>query len=206
VALVLSARSGFQLATPYFVPRCETREGFCGSWALLPAAWGRFAAGGLSCYWTGEPFRGGPSQWRSGAAELGLAWLFCALALTSCVSPEELLREHEATGVGYGFHPGTDAFANLASTGELGAACPDFLPATAVVGVIGDIGAVWRALLPLAVRVCARADRASPQPRASLGNPVRPVFSATATALPIGNILLSPTFHTKVPLNKRRKR
>jgi hypothetical protein len=55
--------------------------------------------------------------------------------------------------VGYGFHPGTDAFANLASTGELGAACPDFLPATAVVGVIGDIGAVWRALLPLAVRV-----------------------------------------------------
>ena len=34
-----------------------------------------------------------------------------ALALTSCVSPEELRREDEATCAGYGFHPGTDAFA-----------------------------------------------------------------------------------------------
>ena len=34
-----------------------------------------------------------------------------ALALTSCVSPEELRREDEATCAGYGFHPNTDAFA-----------------------------------------------------------------------------------------------
>ena len=34
------------------------------------------------------------------------------LALASCVSPEELHRQDEATCVGYGFHPGTDAFAN----------------------------------------------------------------------------------------------
>jgi hypothetical protein len=32
--------------------------------------------------------------------------------LASCVSPEELRREDEATCAGYGFHPGTDAFAN----------------------------------------------------------------------------------------------
>lgn len=36
----------------------------------------------------------------------------CVLALAvSCVSPEELRREDEATCTGYGFHPGTDAFA-----------------------------------------------------------------------------------------------
>jgi hypothetical protein len=33
------------------------------------------------------------------------------LVLTSCVSPEELRREDEATCAGYGFHPNTDAFA-----------------------------------------------------------------------------------------------
>ena len=38
--------------------------------------------------------------------------------------------------------------------------------------------------------------------RSSPGNPVHPAFPATATALPIGNILPSPAFHTKVPLNK----
>jgi hypothetical protein len=43
---------------------------------------------------------------------LAFAWLFCALALTSCVSPEELRREDEARCGGYGFHPGTDAFAS----------------------------------------------------------------------------------------------
>jgi hypothetical protein len=40
----------------------------------------------------------------------GLAFVcaLCALALTlaSCVSPEELRREDEATCAGYGFHPG----------------------------------------------------------------------------------------------------
>jgi hypothetical protein len=44
----------------------------------------------------------------------GFASVVCplALALTSCVSPEELRREDEATCTGYGFHPGTDAFAS----------------------------------------------------------------------------------------------
>ena len=45
---------------------------------------------------------------------LGRAWAVLALAVasTSCVSPEELRREDEATCAGYGFHPGTDAFAS----------------------------------------------------------------------------------------------
>jgi len=34
------------------------------------------------------------------------------LALGSCVSPEELRGKDEATCAGYGFHPGTDAFAS----------------------------------------------------------------------------------------------
>jgi hypothetical protein len=41
----------------------------------------------------------------------GFARVFLALALASCISPEELRREDEATCSGYGFHPGTDAFA-----------------------------------------------------------------------------------------------
>ena len=42
---------------------------------------------------------------------LGLALVVCvlALALASCVSPEELRQEDEATCTGYGFHRGTDA-------------------------------------------------------------------------------------------------
>jgi hypothetical protein len=43
---------------------------------------------------------------------LGFAWVVLALALASCVSPEELRREDEATCAGFGFHPGTDAFAS----------------------------------------------------------------------------------------------
>jgi hypothetical protein len=45
---------------------------------------------------------------------LPLVLVMCALALplASCVSPEELRREDEATCAGYGFHPGTDAFAS----------------------------------------------------------------------------------------------
>ena len=45
---------------------------------------------------------------------LGFASVVLALALSlaSCVSPEELRREDEATCAGYGFHPGTDAFAS----------------------------------------------------------------------------------------------
>jgi hypothetical protein len=38
--------AGFHSALRYLIPRCETSQGFCGSGALLPAAWGRFAAGG----------------------------------------------------------------------------------------------------------------------------------------------------------------
>jgi hypothetical protein len=41
----------------------------------------------------------------------GLSLLICGLILASCVSPEELRREDEATCTEYGFHPGTDAFA-----------------------------------------------------------------------------------------------
>ena len=45
---------------------------------------------------------------------LGLALVVCvlALALALCVSPEELRQEDEAACTGYGFHPGTDAFAS----------------------------------------------------------------------------------------------
>jgi hypothetical protein len=40
--------SRFQSALRYLIPRFETSLGFCGSWALRPAARGRFAAGGPS--------------------------------------------------------------------------------------------------------------------------------------------------------------
>jgi hypothetical protein len=45
---------------------------------------------------------------------LGFAWMpfTVNLSLASCVSPEELRREDEAACAGYGFHPGTDAFAS----------------------------------------------------------------------------------------------
>jgi hypothetical protein len=45
---------------------------------------------------------------------LGFAWVVVApaLGLTSCVSPEELRHEDEATCAGFGFYPGTDAFAS----------------------------------------------------------------------------------------------
>jgi hypothetical protein len=44
---------------------------------------------------------------------VGFALAVCAttLALSSCVSPEELRREDGATCVGYGFHPDTEALA-----------------------------------------------------------------------------------------------
>jgi hypothetical protein len=38
---------------------------------------------------------------------LGFPSLVFALALASCISPEELRREDEATCSRYGFHPGT---------------------------------------------------------------------------------------------------
>jgi hypothetical protein len=36
---------GFTWLPPYFIPRCETRQDFCGSWARLRAVRGRFATG-----------------------------------------------------------------------------------------------------------------------------------------------------------------
>jgi hypothetical protein len=51
----------------------------------------------------------------------------------------------------------------LPSTGELGAPRPNFLPTTAILGVLGILGPVWRALLALAARVRDRAVEAWPQ-------------------------------------------
>jgi hypothetical protein len=45
-------------------------------------------------------------------SRLRFASVVCALALGSCVLPEELRREDETTCAGYGFHAGTDAFAS----------------------------------------------------------------------------------------------
>ena len=43
---------------------------------------------------------------------LGFIYAICAHApAASCVSPEELRRQDEATCTVYGFHPGTDTFA-----------------------------------------------------------------------------------------------
>ncbi len=70
---------------------------------------------------------------------LGLAWMICVLALASCVSPEELRREDEATCAGYGFHPGTDAFATCLQRESL-ARRPDCVPGTAVLGILGLLG------------------------------------------------------------------
>jgi hypothetical protein len=42
---------------------------------------------------------------------LGFARVLLALTLASCISPEELRREDEATCSRYGVHSGTDAFA-----------------------------------------------------------------------------------------------
>ena len=46
---------------------------------------------------------------RLGFASVVLALI---LPLASCMSPEELRREDEASCAGYGFHPNTDAFAS----------------------------------------------------------------------------------------------
>ena len=42
------------------------------------------------------------------------AWVgfMLSLSLAACVTPEELRREDETRCSGFGFHPGTDAFAN----------------------------------------------------------------------------------------------
>src|SRR6202040_1231823 len=54
--------------------------------------------------------RDGGERWRGrGSARIGNVRADPRPGL--CVSPEELRREDEATCAGYGFHPGTDAFA-----------------------------------------------------------------------------------------------
>jgi hypothetical protein len=59
---------------------------------------------------------------------LGFAWVVVALALASCVSPEELRREDEATCAGFGFHAGTDAFASCLQKESLARRYWDALP------------------------------------------------------------------------------
>jgi hypothetical protein len=71
----------------------------------------------------------------------------CALALASCVSPEELRREDEATCGGYGFHAGTDAFATV-SSGRASRGVTQFRHHRRL-GHIGDIGAGSGAVLAL---------------------------------------------------------
>ena len=59
---------------------------------------------------------------------LALTWLVCAVALASCVSPEEVRREDEATCAGYGFQAGTDAFASCLQKESLARRYWDSLP------------------------------------------------------------------------------
>src|SRR5215471_5530485 len=94
-----------------FTPPYGTSSRFL--WLLGSGTRGRdrFAAGGPPCYWTKGTAQRRTSPMPKGSA--GFAFAVCAttLALTSCVTPEELRREDEATCVGYGFRPDTDAFA-----------------------------------------------------------------------------------------------
>jgi hypothetical protein len=57
------------------------------------------------------PADGREEDLSDGRRSLGFVYCLCASVLASCVSPEELRREDEATCAGDGFHPGTDAFA-----------------------------------------------------------------------------------------------
>jgi hypothetical protein len=50
---------------------------------------------------------------------LRLAWMIFASALASCVSSRKSAIRDEATCAGYGFHPGTDAFASCLQKGSL---------------------------------------------------------------------------------------
>jgi hypothetical protein len=74
--------SGFQSALRDLIPRCETSQGFCGSWGAF----------------TG------------GAGPICRRW--AAFGRSPRRRPTRFRREDEAARVGTGFHPGTDGFAN----------------------------------------------------------------------------------------------
>jgi len=106
---------------------------------------------------------------------LRFAGVVCALALalTSCVSPEELRREDEATCAGYGFHPNTDAFCDLSPAGELGTAGLNFVSATALLGLWGLLGTLVGVVLALAKRLRSgdllHHDLRGPPPKETTG-------------------------------------
>ena len=78
---------------------------------------------------------------------LGFACALCALALAlalvSCVSPEELRREDEATCTGYGFHTGTDAFAGCLQKESLARRALTSYPPPPYWGYWGYWGGPW---------------------------------------------------------------
>src|SRR5215472_4046557 len=71
------------------------------------------------------------------------AWAICALTLSSCVSPEELRREDEATCVGCGFHPDTDAFATCLQRESLARRALTSYPPPPYFGYWGYWGGWW---------------------------------------------------------------
>src|SRR5215469_17339683 len=66
-----------------------------------------------------------------------------AVALTSCVSADELRREDEATCVGYGFHPDTDAFATCLQRESLARRALTSYPPPPYFGYWGYWGGWW---------------------------------------------------------------
>jgi hypothetical protein len=61
--------------------------------------------------------------------KLGFTAAVLALALTSCVSPEELRREDDSECAEYCFYPGTEAFANCLQKESLARRYWDVSPA-----------------------------------------------------------------------------
>ena len=98
---------------------------------------------------------------------LGFVLAICALALTaSCVSPEELRRQHEAVCTGYGFKPRTNDFANCLQRENLARryAIPTRATAT-VLGELGILGPLVGAILALdGMDACIGARLEQPYP------------------------------------------
>ena len=65
------------------------------------------------------------------------------VALTSCVSADELRREDEATCAGYGFHPDTDAFATCLQRESLARSALTSYPSPPYWGYWGYWGRWW---------------------------------------------------------------